>query len=272
MNKSDRNGNQKSKIKIIISPAKKMKETDVLPPESTPVFLTRTEHLLSYMKKMSLPQLQAVWKCNDKIAQENFERIAGMDLRERLSPAILTYEGIQYKYMAPAVFDEEAYAYLQEHLYILSGFYGAVKPFDGVTPYRLEMQARFGRPELGSLYDYWGESIADEVLRDCGLLINLASKEYSRAVLRYLPEEIPCVTCVFGEIIDGKVKEKGTYAKMARGEMVRFMAEQKVETAEGLKVFEGLGYRFAGEYSDKETYVFLKNMIFTGKAGQQYDR
>ena len=272
MNKSDRNGNQKSKIKIIISPAKKMKETDVLPPESTPVFLPRTEHLLSYMKKMSLPQLQAVWKCNDKIAQENFERIAGMDLRERLSPAILTYEGIQYKYMAPAVFDEEAYAYLQEHLYILSGFYGAVKPFDGVTPYRLEMQARFGRPELDSLYDYWGESIADEVLRDCGLLINLASKEYSRAVLRYLPEEIPCVTCVFGEIIDGKVKEKGTYAKMARGEMVRFMAEQKVETAEGLKAFEGLGYRFAGEYSDEETFVFLKNMIFTGKAGQQYDR
>ena len=79
MNKSDRNGNQKNKIKVIISPAKKMKETDVLPPESTPVFLTRTEHLLSYMKKMSLPQLQAVWKCNDKIAQENFERIAGMD-------------------------------------------------------------------------------------------------------------------------------------------------------------------------------------------------
>lgn len=272
MNKNNRNGNQKNRIKIIISPAKKMKETDVLPPESTPVFLSRTEHLLSYMKKMSLPQLQTVWKCNDKIAQENFERIAGMDLRERLSPAILTYEGIQYKYMAPAVFDEEAYAYLQEHLYILSGFYGAVKPFDGVTPYRLEMQARFGRPELDSLYDYWGESIADEVLRDCGLLINLASKEYSRVVLRYLPEEIPCVTCVFGEIIDGKVKEKGTYAKMARGEMVRFMAEQKVETAEGLKVFEGLGYRFAGEYSDEETFVFLKNMIFTGKAGQQYGK
>ena len=117
MNKNDKNGNQKNRIKIIISPAKKMKETDVLPPESTPVFLPRTEHLLSYMKKMSLPQLQAVWKCNDKLAQENFERIAGMDLRERLSPAILTYEGIQYKYMAPAVFDEEAYAYLQEHLY-----------------------------------------------------------------------------------------------------------------------------------------------------------
>ena len=78
-------------------------------------------------------------------------------------------------------------------------------------------------------------------------------------MLRYLPEEIPCVTCVFGEIIDGKVKEKGTYAKMARGEMVRFMAEQKVETVEELKAFEGLGYRFAGEYSDEETFVFLKN-------------
>ena len=169
MNKNDKNGNQKNRIKIIISPAKKMKETDVLPPESTPVFLSRTEHLLSYMKKMSLPQLQAVWKCNDKARAGEFraDRRHG-SAGSGWSPAILTYEGIQYKYMAPAVFDEEAYAYLQEHLYILSGFYGAVKPFDGVTPYRLEMQARFGRPELDSLYDYWGESIADEVLRDCG--------------------------------------------------------------------------------------------------------
>lgn len=245
-------------LKIIISPAKKMNETDILPPEGLPHFLEQTEYLLGQMKQMTPSELQEMWKCNDKIALENVERITSMNLRERLTPAILAYEGIQYKYMAPAVFDEEAYRYLQNHLYILSGFYGALRPFDGVTPYRLEMQARFHRQDLDSLYDFWGDAIAGEVLAGCSLLVNLASKEYSKAVLKYLSENISYVTCVFGELIDGKVKEKGTYAKMARGEMVRFMAEQKAGTAEELKDFDRLGYRFAEMYSDEKNLVFLK--------------
>ncbi len=250
---------RKYMLKIIISPAKKMNEQDILPPENLPVFLEKTKFLLEQMRKMSLSELQDMWKCNDKIAMENYERITSMNLRERLTPAILAYEGIQYKYMAPAVFDESAYAYLQSHLYILSGFYGALRPFDGVTPYRLEMQARFHQEKLDSLYDFWGGAIADTVLEECSLLVNLASKEYSRAVLKYLPGNLSCVTCVFGELINGKVKEKGTYAKMARGEMVRFMAEQKVEDAAGLKSFDRLGYHFAETYSDEQTLVFLKD-------------
>lgn len=242
----------------MISPAKKMKRTDDLPPDSLPVFLEKTSVLLSQMRRMSLTELQTVWNCNDKIAAENYERVARMDLRSQLSPAILSYEGIQYKYMAPAVFDEDAYGYLKTHLFILSGFYGALKPFDGVTPYRLEMQARFRQPEMDSLYEFWGDRIAKEVLKNCNVLVNLASKEYSKAVLKYLPGDVACVTCVFGELIDGKVKEKGTYAKMARGEMVRFMAEQKMEQIEGMKAFDRLGYRYAQAYSDEKTFVFLK--------------
>lgn len=245
-------------LKIIISPAKKMKRTDVLPPESQPVFLEKTEELLFYMKQKSLQELQSIWKCNDKIAKENYDRVIHMDLYGQLSPAILSYEGIQYKYMAPAVFDEDAYRYLQTHLHILSGFYGLLKPFDGVTPYRLEMQSRFGQPKLDSLYEFWENCIAGEVQKNCSVLVNLASKEYSKAVLRYLPEEIPCITCIFGEQLDGKVKEKGTYAKMARGEMVRFMAEQKVENVEEIKNFDRLRYQFSEEYSDKTKFVFLK--------------
>ena len=245
-------------LKIIISPAKKMKEEEILPPEGLPIFLEKTEFLLSQMKQMSLSELQKMWKCNDKIALDNYERMNSMNLRERLTPAILAYEGIQYKYMAPAVFDESAYAYLQNHLYILSGFYGALRPFDGITPYRLEMQARFHKKDLDSLYHFWDGVIADAVSAECSLLVNLASKEYSRAVLKYMPEEICCISCVFGELIDGRVKEKGTYAKMARGEMVRFMAEQKVETVEELKNFERLGYHFTKDYSNEKKLVFLK--------------
>ncbi|MDD7114367.1 MAG: peroxide stress protein YaaA [Lachnospiraceae bacterium] len=245
-------------LKIIISPAKKMKERgDLLPHASLPVFLEKTEYLLKFMRDMDFEQLQSLWKCNDKIAQENFERIRDMDMRKRLTPAILAYEGIQYKYMSPAVFDEAAYRYLENHLYILSGFYGALRPFDGVTPYRLEMQARFHRDELDSLYDFWGISIAEQVFDGCSGMVNLASKEYSKCVTKYLPGDLPCVTCVFGELINGKVKEKGTYAKMARGEMVRFMAEEKIEELEGLKKFDRQGYHYAKEWSDEKTYVFL---------------
>lgn len=246
-------------LKIIISPAKKMNERgDLLPHTSLPVFLDETRYLLQYMRDMDYEQLQTLWKCNDKIAWENFERIRNMDLNKRLTPAILAYEGIQYKYMSPAVFDEQSYDYLDNHLYILSGFYGALRPFDGVTPYRLEMQARFHGEELNSLYDFWGKKIAGQVFAGCSGLVNLASKEYSRCVTKYLPKRMPCVTCVFGELIDGRVKEKGTYAKMARGGMIRFMAEKKVESMEELKNFEEQGYHFAGEWSDEKTFVFLK--------------
>lgn len=246
-------------LKIIISPAKKMNERgDLLPHTSLPVFLDETRYLLQYMRDMDYEQLQTLWKCNDKIAWEDFERIRNMDLNKRLTPAILAYEGIQYKYMSPAVFDEQSYDYLDNHLYILSGFYGALRPFDGVTPYRLEMQARFHGEELNSLYDFWGKKIAGQVFAGCSGLVNLASKEYSRCVTKYLPKRMPCVTCVFGELIDGRVKEKGTYAKMARGGMIRFMAEKKVESMEELKNFEEQGYHFAGEWSDEKTFVFLK--------------
>lgn len=246
-------------IQIIISPAKKMEvRNDLLPPVGLPVSIEKTQQLLQYMKSLDYGELKAVWKCNDKIAEQNYERIRHMKLDCNLTPAILSYEGIQYKYMAPAVFEEKAYRYLEKHLYILSGFYGALRPFDGVTPYRLEMQARFHDKKLDSLYDFWGRELAELVLKDCSLLVNLASKEYSRAVLKYLPDTIPCVTCVFGELVDGKVKEKGTYAKMARGEMVRFMAEHEVDCVEQIKAFDRLGYIFAEEWSDCEHYVFLR--------------
>ena len=249
----------KKRIRIIISPAKKMEvRNDILPNVGMPPFLEKTEELLNYMKSLDYGQLKEVWKCNDKIAAQNYERVRRMDLRSNLTPAILAYEGIQYKYMGPAVFQRDAYEYLEEHLYILSGFYGALKPFDGVTPYRLEMQARFGQDFLDRLYDFWGSGIAELVLSDCAVLVNLASREYSKCITGYLPADIPCVTCVFGEWVNGKVKEKGTYAKMARGEMVRFMAEERIEQAEGIKAFNRLGYHFEEELSDAEKYIFIK--------------
>ncbi len=91
------------------------------------------------------------------------------------------------------------------------------------------MRARFHKEEIDNLYDFWGQKLADYVLKDCDCLINLASKEYSKSILKYIPENVRVITCVFGELIDGKIKEKGTYAKMARGSLVRYMAEQQIK-------------------------------------------
>ncbi len=247
-------------MKIIISPAKKMRvDTDSLPYQALPAFLSRTEQLCKILQSMSDVELKKLWKCNDQIAALNIQRLQNMDLHNRLTPAVLAYEGIQYQYMAPGVFTEQAFRYVQEHLRILSGLYGILKPFDGVTPYRLEMQAKLRVGECKDLYAYWGDSLAKALFSETDCILNLASKEYSVCVSKYLPENVRFITCVFGEEKDGKVIEKGTMCKMARGEMVRFMAENQIEDPEQIKFFDRLGYRFTPSHSDENLFVFTLN-------------
>ena len=127
-------------MKIIISPAKKMNvDTDCLPIQGLPKFLPEAESLCEKIRGYTIEEQKALWKCNDKIARLNAERFRDMNLKTGLTPAILSYEGLQYQHIAPQVFTEKELTYIQEHLCILSGFYGVLKPFDGVTPYRLEM-------------------------------------------------------------------------------------------------------------------------------------
>ena len=247
-------------MKIIISPAKKMRvDTDSLPYQELPAFLSRTEQLCKVLQSMSDAELKKLWKCNDQIAALTIQRLQNLDLHNRLTPAVLAYEGIQYQYMAPGVFTEQAFDYIQEHLRILSGFYGILKPFDGVTPYRLEMQAKLRAGECKDLYAYWGDSLAKTLFAETDCIINLASKEYSICVSKYLPENVRFITCIFGEEKDGKVIEKGTMCKMARGEMVRFMAENQVEDPEQIKSFDRLGYRFDPTHSGDSLFVFILN-------------
>ena len=130
-------------MKIIISPAKKMNiETDIFRYRSLPVFVEEAEKLMRWIQSLSFAEAQKLWGCNDKLAELNFSRFKEMDLYKALTPALLSYEGLQYQYMAPDVFSEKEWEYVQKHLRILSGFYGVLKPLDGVVPYRLEMQAK----------------------------------------------------------------------------------------------------------------------------------
>ena len=128
-------------MRIIIAPAKKMVvDTDSFAVDGLPQFLEQTEQLKATLQGMSPKELQSLWKCSDAIASLNIERLALMDLRRNLTPAVMAYEGIQYRYMAPGVMEASHLDYPREHLRILSGFYGLLRPFDGVTASRNVMR------------------------------------------------------------------------------------------------------------------------------------
>ena len=245
-------------MRFIISPAKKMADEAALAHQDLPVFIERAERLRDWMRSLSYAEQKKLWACSDAIAEQNAERLEHMDLRRNLTPALLAYDGIQYTYMAPAVFEDGHLAYVQEHLRILSGFYGVLKPFDGVVPYRLEMQAKATVDGFSNLYDFWGESLYREVIDESRIIVNLASKEYSKAIEKYLQPDDTFITCVFGELTGGKVVQKGVYAKMARGEMVRFLASVQASEPEQIKQFTWSDYAFDEARSTDTSFVFVR--------------
>ena len=248
-------------MKIILSPAKKMiTDTDSIAPVGMPEFIDKTTAILSCLKGKSKKELKAVWKCNDKILEQNCHRLENMNLYQMLTPAVLSYEGIAFQYMAPSVFEDRQFAYVQNHLRILSAFYGVLKPMDGVTPYRLEMQARVGIGDAKNLYEYWGNLLYRSVIDDSRIIINLASKEYSKCIEKYLTSQDRYITITFCELSGDKLVTKGTYAKMARGEMVRFMTENNIENPVEIQKFDRLGYSFRSDLSSDSEYIFEREI------------
>ena len=246
-------------MKIIISPAKKMRvDNDTFVPLSKPAFLDKTLKIKDTLIKMNLPALQKLWECNDEIAELNFKRLQTMNLERNLTPAVFAYDGLQYQHIAPNVLDEEALDYLQKNLRILSGFYGILRAFDGVVPYRLEMQARLACDGYKNLYAFWNSLLYDDLTKDDGKVLNLASKEYSKAVEPFVNSEVRFVACVFGTYVNGKLKVKATEAKMARGEMVRLCAENNVQSVDEVKAYNVRGYVFNDELSSENEFVFVK--------------
>lgn len=246
-------------MKIIISPAKKMtNDSDTLSALSQPIFAADAAHLAETLRAMDAKALQKLWQCSDKLTAENLDRLAVFDPAKAQTPALLAYEGLQYQHLAAMVLDRDALAYLQEHLRILSGMYGVLRPFDAVMPYRLEMQAKLSCDGARDLYAYWGGRLYDALDARDGIILNLASEEYARAIRPYCGPNDRMITVRFGEISDGRVKQKGTFAKMARGEMVRFMAEQQIADLSQLVQFDALGLHYEAALSDDKTMTFVK--------------
>ncbi len=245
-------------MKIVVSPAKTMIEnTDSYIGNSIPTYIDYSRMLLDEIRQKSYEEMKEIWKCNEKIANENFDRFKNMNLQGNLSPAIFSYQGIQYQYMAVNVMESSSLEYIRENLYILSGFFGILRTFDVVSPYRLEMQAKLEIGDCKNLYEFWGDKIYRKLFETGEVVINLASKEYSKIIESYLSKEDKFITCVFAEKKDGKIVQKATLAKMARGEMVNFLASNDIQNEEEIKKFDRLGFVFDEALSNDNKYVFV---------------
>lgn len=241
-------------MKIIISPAKTMCEEEWYTDVCEPVFYREANELLKQLKTYTREELYEVLKCNDTLLELNYKRFQGMNDVRGVSAAIHSYIGLQYQHIASNVLEDEYMNYLNAHLRIISGFYGLLKANDGIRPYRLEMKSRL---KSCSLYDYWGSKIHDELYKEGDAVLNLASKEYSVCIEKYLKDREKFITVDFKELVNGKWKMKATQAKMARGDMVRYIAENKIEDIEKVKRFN-IGYTYNEELSNETHWVFVR--------------
>lgn len=263
-------------LQVVISPAKQMRTAqDAFDVWGIPPFAHQTtqlhQALLSIESEDGAAGLQALWNVSDRLLTTCLDTLhefmpvlsdadlADPDIARRISPAVMSYHGIQYQSMAPEVMDAAQLAWLQDHLWILSGLYGCVRPFHAVEPYRLEMGAKLAVDDARDLYAFWGDKLARTIApaSSNATIVNLASAEYAKAVLPRLTTDVTVVTCLFGEgIRNGKPIQRSTASKKARGSMVRWMAENKLEDASELTAFN-IGYRHIPELSDKNTLVFM---------------
>lgn len=266
---------------VIISPAKQMRvAANAFAPRGIPPFPHKTarlhRELLDMRRREGDAALQRLWAVSDKLLVDNLERLERfapvMDERQLseahiarlVSPTIFSYIGLQYQSLAPEVLDLDALDWLQGHLWVLSGLYGCVRPFDAVQPYRLEMGAKLAVDGARNLYDFWGARLAARVAESATVVVNLASVEYAKAVLPHVDAATPVVTCIFGEALRaGKPVQRSSASKQARGSMVRWMAERGVRSADELAAFD-IGYAFAPELSTlgsanrRDTMVFMR--------------
>lgn len=232
-------------------------DSDSFHAQSMPFFIDQTRRICREIQSLSYDEAKRIWKCNDKIAGENFERFAEMDLERNLTPAVFSYDGLLYRSMAPGVFSDSELEYIGSNLYILSAFYGALRAFDGVVPYRLEMAASLPIDDSQNLYQFWEDKLYKFITADDNLIVNLASKEYSKTITKYLSSDVKMITCNFGYLENGRIKQKATLAKMSRGEMVRYMAENNVTDPEQLKSYSRLGFSYNEELSDENNFNFI---------------
>jgi len=254
-------------MKILLSPAKNLnfEGASTIKDAAQPFFIGESERLVKKLSKLSARGISKLMNVSPALGQLNHERYQSWSapLTEKNSkPALFLFNGEVYRGMEASSFSKADISSAQKRLRILSGLYGILKPKDLVHPYRLEMGASFKvTPKMSNLYKFWGDRIAENLLDEMTPeepLVNLASNEYSKAV-NFKILENPRVDCHFKEKRDnGEIKMIGTFAKLARGFMARYVVKNKIDKLEDLKDFNTEGYKFNKKLSTDEIYTFIR--------------
>jgi len=247
---------------VVISPAKKLNMQPLPAIEPTqPLFGLEADELAHLMQKLSVDELQSLMGISSNLAKLNADRFASFGAQDK-KPAALAFAGDTYQGLEAATLEPEDMAWAQNHLRVLSGLYGVLRPLDAIEPYRLEMGSQLATAQGKSLYHYWGSKIADALNEQAAatnsrVLVNCASKEYFGAVdLASL--KLPVVTPVFLENQNGKEKIVSFYAKKARGAMARFIVQNRLKDPAELQDFSAGDYRYQHDKSDDKNLVFVR--------------
>ncbi len=253
----------------ILSPAKSLDESplpaDLAALSPTPhAFQKDTAVLSKVVKRLKPGDLKDLMGISDALAELNHGRFQELEVpvASDALPAAALFDGDVYKGLDARSLDADALDWAQDHVAILSGLYGLLRPLDRTHPYRLEMGTKLKTRRGTSLYDFWGDRLAKHIRAQLDghadpVVVDLASKEYSRAVPKKAVKA-DWLTIQFKEVRDGKPRVISFFAKKARGLMARFMVENRIEEREGLKAFDAEGYAFAEDLSKKNTWVFTR--------------
>lgn len=249
----------------IVSPSKTMKEESVDIKTTKPYFLEDAKILKEIMENYSKENLMDLMNISDKLGELNYDRFQNFDNAETY-PAIYLFRGDVFNGISQDSLNEDELEYLNDHLRILSGLYGVLKPLDHINPYRLEMGTKLKNKRGDNLYEFWGDKVKDYLEKEAkdNIVINLASKEYSK-VIKEKEINLDVYDIDFKELRDGKYKIIAFYAKVARGEMARYMAANNCKNPEDLKNFNYSGYSFNKELSKEKNFVFTRKQPKTKK-------
>ncbi|NNE88084.1 MAG: peroxide stress protein YaaA [Silicimonas sp.] len=246
---------------VVVSPAKRLDWSERDIETSTPVFSAEANRLAGHARQLTLGNLKNLMGLSDDLAKLNrdrFREFSDAPADEATRPALYAFAGDTFQGFDAASIDAETRTYAQDHMRILSGLYGVLRPLDAIQPYRLEMGSRLKTRRGKSLYDFWGDEISNALnatAKETGskVLVNCASQEYFGAVdLSTL--KLRVITPQFYDIKNGTPKIISFFAKKARGAMARFIVENRVSTIDGLKDFDLGGYQFVE--SDRDALVF----------------
>jgi len=252
---------------LLLSPAKKLDyDTPVRTTLHTqPMFIDQASELIKVLKKKSAAEIADLMKLSDALANLNVERYAAWKPvfdTSNSRQAVLAFNGDVYEGLQAGSLSAARLDWAQEHVAILSGLYGVLRPLDLMQPYRLEMGTRLATPKGKNLYEFWGSTIADYLNERLAgqktpIVVNLASEEYFKSVdLKVLKARV--VQCVFQDWKNGAWKVISFHAKRARGLMARYAIEHKVAKPEGLQKFDSEGYAFDASASSADKLVFRR--------------